>query len=191
MNYKISTIVLLLALIAVVIFHISTTNQKIETTQDSIENMQGEPSGEIFFDKELAERFKKDSSRFKPNHGRLISPDKAQKKLNDFLKNPNRPNISNPYGYSFGVNNFLEFANYVDSLKNNGTPNRGKIIGVRVYKAITKDTITNKKYYDVFMIPVAEDGFDYPKIHDFKDNDFLDGGDGILNASVPCPDQCN
>jgi hypothetical protein len=186
MNYKTSTIVLFLALIGMVIYHFSTVTNGIEEPEESKKETTNIEES-LFFDSELAESFKKDSNRYKPNHGRIISASRAQNKLEEFLKTPNRPNISSPYGYSFGIDNFEKFANYVDSLKDNGT-SRGKIIGVRVYRSISIDSATNKPYYDVFMIPVAEDGYDYPKIHDFKNN-LLNGG-GALNASVPCPDKC-
>lgn len=188
MNYKSSTIVLFLALIAMVIYHFSTVENDIEETEvTKTETTNFQDS--LFFDPELAESFKKDSSRFKPNHGKIIRADSASKKLEKFLKKPNNPSISSPYGYSFGIDNFKLFYNYVDSLRRNGTP-RGKIIGVRVYRAISIDSVTKKPYYDVFMIPVAEDGYDFPKIHDFKNGNFTYDG-SALNSSFPCPNECD
>jgi hypothetical protein len=91
--------------------------------------------------------------------------------------------------YYWGINKIYDFLEKVEDFEKN--LNAGdKVVGVRLHKVISLNTETKKRYYDIMMLPVTKNGYNIlnndntPQLRSTE-------GDPILNASVPCPDQCN
>lgn len=176
MNYKISTYVLLVLLISLIARLMY---------EDSID--------------QLPEKFQKDfkerSKILNDSSGELINPLKAKDALDRFAKKK-RGEIfyrwkKHSYGYFFGLKKFDEFRSKIDSL-DSLQPNGEKIIGIRVYKSMSLNK-KGKKYFDVFMIPVINGGSNLPEIDTHQTIDSLTflGGHTVLNASIPCPNNCS
>lgn len=176
MNYKISTYVLLIILIALVsrLIYEDGVGQLSQNEQD---------------------QFKADVKELNRDAGDLITPLKAKEALDRFATKKKRDIFytwkKHSYGYFFGLNKIDEFRKVITKL-DSIQPDNNKIIGVRVYKSMTLKE-NNKKHYDVFMVPVTADGHNLPEIDTHQDIDSLNFTDEgtVLNASIPCPNQCS
>jgi hypothetical protein len=169
--YKISTIAL--SIVVLILTTLLISNQLSDLSIDS----------------DLGQSFR--TRGFSPDSGAILDASVGKRKLDSFIKNRKSDLLhrfkKSTYGYFFGidkVNLFMEHVNELD-------PSDGQdIIGIRVYRSISIDPETKKEYFDVFMIPVTEDGFNYPKIDSNYDYPFIDDGE-ILNTSTPCPNNCD
>lgn len=204
MNYKYSTILLLIALLAVVIYHFYSASDIISQEQNgktkSEASIKKDSTGA---DDELDKYFSQIlANGVDSTTGKFISRSKAKAKLDTMLNyrrnNPRKPGIKNDYGYIFGLEKMRGLIQRIDNI-NKGSDSVN-LTGIRIYRTISK--IKGKKYFDVFMIAVTEDNQDYPNLGnpDLPKNGNRDGNhekdgegdeDPILNFSTPCPTDCN
>lgn len=108
------------------------------------------------------------------------------------------------YGFTFPLQNFMDFADSIKAYNDLPDLPKDKVItGVRVYKSwrFLSDSLTE----EVFMVPTIGESWSnlYQIDDDFKVNlsDFFheikninfetDSVDLILDASIPCPNNCN
>ena len=127
------------------------------------------------------------------NTGSFIELREAREKYSKFVeinRGMNGEKRIKPYAFAFGIDNLrsliraierenLQYELPKDSLES--------IRGVRAYLVVTKDKETLKDHYDLMMIPVQGNGFDYRQID--KGQPFL--SDSLfLNTSAPCPNNC-
>ncbi|WP_296623474.1 hypothetical protein [Marivirga sp.] len=193
MNYKISTLVLFLALIAMVIYHFSTVENDIDKpiVEEVPKEVKTDDYSKSHLDKELSNYFADQlANGVDPDLGEFISFDIAKAKLDSIRdyrsKNPGNPRIHNSYGYIFGLQKMRELIHRIDKI--NKAQDTLDLTGVRVYRTISK--AKGKKYFDVFMIAVTKENKDFPDLGnpDLK-KDLVDE-DPILNVSNPCPTDC-
>ncbi|HET8859619.1 hypothetical protein [Marivirga sp.] len=193
MNYKISTFVLFLALVAFAIYHFSTIkneNANTPANEDLVE-VKADENGSSHLDKELSSYFADQlANGVDSTLGNFINFDTAKAKLDSIRdyrgKNPGNSQIHNSYGYIFGLQKMRELISRIDKI--NMAQDTVDLTGVRVYRTISK--VRGKKYFDVFMIAVTKENKDFP---DLKNPDLkkdFEGEEPILNFSAPCPDQC-
>jgi hypothetical protein len=94
------------------------------------------------------------------------------------------------YGFSFGVESFLNFADDVRSLDEAGTGK--KLLGVRVY--LSRNMRGSQEIPDAFLVPIGLDGYSIYDLDECKinkqDTTKIRNGGTILNTSAPCPNQC-
>jgi hypothetical protein len=193
MNYKSSTIVLFIALIAMVIYHFYSVDNGIEQLKET-EQLTAEKETTTNNNQELKEYFSKMiANGVDSTIGKFISQSTAKGKLDSMLayrrNNPGKPDIQNAYGYIFGLEKMRELIQRIDKI--NKDQDSVELTGIRVYRTISKTK--GQKYFDVFMIAVTKDNQDYPdlgnpdlpKLRDTEDED------PILNYSNPCPTECD
>jgi hypothetical protein len=195
MNYKSTTIVLFLALIAMVIYHFYSVDHDVEQKQTSDQELQtAEKATSTGSDEELKEHFSKMiANGVDSTIGKFISQSTAKGKLDSMLayrrNNPGKPGIQNSYGYIFGLEKMRGLIQRIDKINNN--QDSVELTGIRVYRTISKTK--GKKYFDVFMIAVTKDNQDYPNLKNPdlpKLKETVDE-DPILNYSNPCPTECD
>lgn len=195
MNYKSSTIVLFLALIAMVIYHFYSVDNGIEQKQTSDQELQpAEKQTSSESDQELKEHFSSMiANGVDSTIGKFISQTTAKGKLDSMLayrrNNPGKPGIENSYGYIFGLEKMRGLIQRIDKI--NKAQDSVELTGVRVYRTISKTK--GKKYFDVFMIAVTKENQDYPDLGnpDLPKMRETEDEDPILNYSNPCPTECN
>ncbi|MGJ3236230.1 hypothetical protein [Marivirga sp.] len=195
MNYKSSTIVLFLALIAMVIYHFYSVENGIEQKQTSDQKLQTEENQTSSdSDQELKEHFSSMiSNGVDSTIGKFISQTTAKGKLDSMLayrrNNPGKPGIQNSYGYIFGLEKMRGLIQRIDKI--NKDQDSVELTGVRVYRTISKTK--GKKYFDVFMIAVTKENQDYPNLGnpDLPKMRETEDEDPILNYSNPCPTECD
>jgi hypothetical protein len=194
MNYKTSTIVLFLALIAMVIYHFSTVENGIEKTaeQEEIKEVKEVDNTKSHLDKELSPYFAgKLANGVDSTLGEFISFDTAKAKLDSIReyrrRNQGRPGIHNAYGYIFGLQNMRELISRIDKI--NKAHDTVDLTGIRVYRTISRTK--GKRYFDVFMIAVTKDNKDFPDLGNPDVKNRFEDKDPILNVSNPCPTDCD
>jgi hypothetical protein len=195
MNYKSSTIVLFLALIAMVIYHFYSVDNGIEQKQTNDQKLQtAEKQTSSDSDQELKEHFSSMiANGVDSTIGKFISQTTAKGKLDSMLayrrNNPGKPGIQNSYGYIFGLEKMRGLIQRIDKI--NKAQDSVELTGVRVYRTISNRK--GKKYFDVFMIAVTKENQDYPDLGnpDLPKMRETEDEDPILNYSNPCPTECN
>ncbi|WP_340153504.1 hypothetical protein [uncultured Marivirga sp.] len=195
MNYKSTTIVLFLALVAMVIFHFYFEDNEIKQTE-SMEKApkQMEEKATSANNKAIKEYFSKMlANGVDSTTGKFISQSKAKAKLDTMLayrrNNPGKPGIQNAYGYIFGLEKMRGLIQRIDDI--NKEQDSVQLTGIRVYRTISE--VKEQKYFDVFMIAVTKDNKDYPNLNnpDLPKLRISEDRDPILNYSNPCPTECN
>jgi hypothetical protein len=126
--------------------------------------------------------------------GDFIEARKAKEFLQLYLgdtdtKQPPPTDMNHVIGYLFGLTKIKELISKIEGY-NKDQANIIKITGIRIYNAKSERTDPDFKgvLRDVMLVPVMEDGEDYPeKI--FKEKALIDPL-MILAGSRPCPNQC-
>ena len=135
MNYKISTYVLLVVLAGVVIYSCGKSSEG--PTQTLVEL-----NSALILSDSLAEDLKALGRGLDRQSGELIKASDAKKKLKKYQTmmeiecSPSDPKVI--YGYSFGMEKFLTFA---DSVKTLDSIYQHKLKGVRVYLSIAQKLV--------------------------------------------------
>jgi hypothetical protein len=194
MNYKTSTLVLFLALIAMVIYHFSTVDNDIEKpqTEEETKEVKTDDYSNSHLDKELSEHFAdRLANGVDPNLGDFISFDTAKAKLESIREfrrqNPGRPGMHNAYGYIFGLEKMRGLIERIDKINND--IDSVDLTGIRVYRTISRTK--GKRHFDVFMIPVTKDNKDFPDLGNPDLKERFEDDEPILNFSTPCPEMCD
>uniref|UniRef100_UPI00404B483A hypothetical protein n=1 Tax=Fulvivirga sp. TaxID=1931237 RepID=UPI00404B483A len=194
MNYKITSLILAIAVVALVakdFFKTSTSKP-----EPDIVAIQAEPTKPVFRPNSI------DFSQIYPaisdTTGTFILPEKAKKMLDDYhIEQANIWSQYDPkkarYGFTFGLKKVNTLMQNIEkyNLKNNDP--ELEITGIRVYYGVTTlaDGIT--KYNDTFIIPVVGE---YAKNYHAIDQHFdkvvsFVNDNMILNGSLPCPTDCD
>lgn len=123
--------------------------------------------------------------------GGFIKKDSAIKKLERGRGIGNA--LNQPYGFVFGLDSLDKF------LKNMQAVNKlypDTIHAVRVYLVKTHRKAVSPPYrryehFDVMMVPIVSNGSNFFDLGDVVDSlAFVPDFPGILNNSLPCPDEC-
>jgi hypothetical protein len=198
MNYKFSTVVLFLALIAMIAYHFSTVKNGIEKpiTEEGSQEEKQQASQEDYekshLDKELSKLFAdKVAKGVDSTLGDFISFNTGKAKLDSIKdyrrRNPGRAGIHNSYGYIFGLQKMRALIERIDKI--NKAQDSLDLTGIRVYRTISRTK--GKRHFDVFMIAVTKDNKDFPDLGNDHLPFVLDDGNPILNVSTPCPTDCS
>jgi len=184
MNYKAISLVLLIALIAMVAYHFSTLEND-DTGMEQVVSSNDDQKLTDYFSKIMGNRV--DSTL-----GKFISFEAGKSKLDSMLsyrrRNPGNPKIRNSYGYLFGIEKIRTLVAKIDHI--NKVQDSVHLTGIRVYRTISK--AKGRKYFDVFMIAVTDENKDYPNLRNPDlPKDYLDDEPPILNFSMPCPENCD
>ena len=131
--------------------------------------------------------------------GELVCTKTCQDKYMDYRKVKDRDffhSINNQsHAFFIGIDKFMEFADYLEDLKNDTIPPQG----VRIFNCITTRLDSagrTVKYYDTFIAPqkkaalkTMRNGEDVPL--PFKLIESVTDYGLALNSSWPCPDKCS
>jgi hypothetical protein len=189
--YKISTYVLLTALVILFIY----SCDKRASPGAALQSASDEPNGSM-----ISEDHADSLRREKPHRdtGERIDYATAWTHLDRYKLvhgiqcNTDSPDPRQIYGYTFGMNKFKAFA---DELIRLDVSNPDSLLGVRIYLS----TIAAKNPYtgrmenrnDLFLIPVGKSGRSVYPVDDCDLKESILADDGlILNTSMPCPNRC-
>lgn len=138
---------------------------------------------------ELGQEF---SGNLYKNAGGFITVDSAKLKLERGRAIGNV--LNQPYGFVFGLDTLDKFIKNIRDV--NALYKKDTIEAVRIYLVKThRKSVTAPyrrfKHFDVMMVPVVSDGSNFFNLGDVVDSlAFTPDYPGVLNNSLPCPDEC-
>ncbi len=204
MNYKISTYVLAIVLIATVFYFKNqpTETKKFKDYKGNFIEYTQETQDEVNAFNEIMDVDEEVILEWKNkeidsiNTGKALKISEAYTKLKDFSEWNNKlgngiKQIS-PYGFAFGtqtIRNLLKAINKENRKMHQANNTTNLIYGIRINLS---HTIGPKgvPYLDALIVPIKKNGYNYIKITK-ADSVSLVTNDLLLNTSWPCPDNCS
>ncbi len=209
MNYKIATIVLVIALIASIIFLVNSLQKQKNSIEQLEEKTISETTAKKLEDYEslmnvlnsndtLNDLWQRNGRVHPRRTGKPVSLNDAKKKIKSFRDwNGDFYTHIRPFAFAFGIDNIEDMVKSIRQNNMNTTNPNDSIKGVRIY-LVHSDTLLPgntkpSKYLDLLFVPVNKDGKDIYNLNAPITIDDISTAlnKQLLNTSSPCPNMCN